>query len=468
MADGSAPPSPWKVYPVLFVAALVILPVLGGVTWAFSRSAMATTDAVARTTLLSSQVRRVVQQTLDVEAAVRAFAITSEERFLQPYEEGQVGLRETLARLRTALPDDRASQSRVDRLARLVERWLAHAGGVVALVRTGQAATVRELVGAGFDQSVTGAIGRLLEEFEAEERATLDERLISLAAQTRQTTALVVAGSVLATLFLAVAGHRARTELDRRQAAEAALAARHRALADQADRLVEANRELEAFSYSVSHDLRAPLRSLDGFSRILSEDYGDRLDDEGRRLIGILRGESRRMGQLIDDLLHFSRLGRQVLRPVEVDMVGLAREAFAEVVAVPGVTPPTLVVGTLPVVRGDRAMLRQVWANLIGNAVKFSARQPAPRIEIDGRLEAGRAIYTVRDNGVGFDQQYAHKLFGVFQRLHGESEFEGTGVGLALVQRIVHRHGGAVRAEGRRGEGASFEFALPVSAGERS
>ena len=223
----------------------------------------------------------------------------------------------------------------------------------------------------------------------------------------------------------------------------------------------ELNRELESFSYSVSHDLRAPLRAIDGFGRILEEDYGPRLDDEGRRLLGVMRSSSKHMGQLIDDLLDFSRLGRLALDRREVDMTALAREVAQELAQ----GAARVEVAALPPGQADRALLRQVWSNLLGNALKYSGKRADPRVEVGGRADAAESVYWVRDNGVGFDMRYAAKLFGVFQRLHAADEFPGTGVGLAIVQRVVSRHGGRVWAEGAVGEGACFFFSLPRAAG---
>ena len=226
--------------------------------------------------------------------------------------------------------------------------------------------------------------------------------------------------------------------------------------------LEAAVRELDAFSYSVSHDLRAPLRAVDGFSRMVAEDNAARLDDEGRRMLGVIRSETQRMARLIDDLLAFSRLGRQQLEPVRIDMHGLAREVFDELAALEPARRLRLDLHPLPPARGVPAMLRQVWVNLIGNAIKFTGEREVGEIEIGAREDAdGGRIYFVKDNGAGFDMRYAGQLFGVFQRLHTRQEFPGTGVGLALVQRIVQRHGGRVSAEGEVGRGATFSFALP-------
>jgi light-regulated signal transduction histidine kinase (bacteriophytochrome) len=225
--------------------------------------------------------------------------------------------------------------------------------------------------------------------------------------------------------------------------------------------LEAANKELEAFSYSVSHDLRAPLRGIDGYARILEEDYYDKLDDEGRRVLGVVRSEARRMGALIDNLLTFSRLGRQRVESTEINMTALARDVFDRLVEKAEGPPVRFDLAVLPPARGDIAMVRQVLVNLIGNAIKFTRREAAPVVEVGGTAADGTASYFVRDNGVGFDEAFKDKLFRVFQRLHSEEEFEGTGVGLALVHRIVNRHGGEVRAEGRPGGGATFHFTLP-------
>jgi len=227
------------------------------------------------------------------------------------------------------------------------------------------------------------------------------------------------------------------------------------------EQIQAAYKELESFSYSVSHDLRAPLRAIDGYARMLEEDHAPKLDAEGLRLLGVVRAASRQMGQLIDELLDFSRLGRQSLAKRAVDMTALVREVLAEQARG---APARVDLAPLPGAEADPALLRQAWANLVGNALKYSGKRPEPRIEIGGREEAAGNVYWVRDNGVGFDMRYADKLFGVFQRLHGAGEFPGTGVGLAIVQRVVARHGGRVWAEGRTGEGACFYFWLPRTA----
>ncbi len=234
-----------------------------------------------------------------------------------------------------------------------------------------------------------------------------------------------------------------------------------RRVAERTAQIETSAKELEDFTYTVSHDLRTPLRAIDGFSRILEEDYGGKLDDEARRLIGVGRENARKMGQLIDDLLTFSRLGRNPIAAAGIDMEALAHSALAGIGAPAAAGRARIEIHPLPEAWGDPAAIKQVWINLLSNAVKFSGKREQPAIEVSGHESGAQSVYCVKDNGAGFDMRYYDKLFGVFQRLHGDDEFPGTGVGLAIVRRIVSRHGGRVWAEGKVGEGAAFYFSLP-------
>jgi PAS domain S-box-containing protein len=230
--------------------------------------------------------------------------------------------------------------------------------------------------------------------------------------------------------------------------------------------LEAALKELDAFAYSVSHDLRAPLRAIDGFSRILLEDYLPQLPPGAQRHLEIVRSNTQHMGKLIDDLLAFSRFGRQPLKEQPVNPASLVRQALERLRGEQGERRIAISIGDLPGCRADPDLLRQVFVNLLSNAIKFTRDQAAPQIEIGGQAHGNEVIYFVRDNGVGFDMQYSGKLFGVFQRLHRAEDYEGTGVGLAIVQRIVHRHGGRVWAEAAVDQGATFYFALKLTAKE--
>ncbi len=240
------------------------------------------------------------------------------------------------------------------------------------------------------------------------------------------------------------------------------LQAANRRLKSTTRQLEEANRELESFSYSVSHDLRAPLRAIHGFAGALWDDWSRRLDPRARQDLQTIMRNAVAMGHLIDDLLAFSRLGRQAIAREEVDMNALAREVWQELRPPADERTLTCTIADLPPALGDVNMLRQVWANLIGNAVKYTQPREEARIEIGADVRDDKIHYYVRDNGVGFDIQYADSIFGIFQRLHSSADFEGTGVGLAIVQRILHRHGGEIRVEAAGEQGATFSFSLPA------
>jgi PAS domain S-box-containing protein len=225
-----------------------------------------------------------------------------------------------------------------------------------------------------------------------------------------------------------------------------------------------ANKELETFAYSVAHDLRSPLRAIDGFSRILTEEYAPKLDPEGRRIVSVIREGTRKMAQLIDDILAFSRVGRQEIAPGAIDMGQLVRAAMKDLEPALVGCDVQVAIQPLPVLHGDGPMIQLLWANLLGNAVKFTRAKSGGVIEVGAQAGEKENVYYVKDNGVGFDMQYASKLFGVFQRLHAQNDFPGTGIGLAIVKRIVTRHGGRVWAEGQVDHGATIYFALPKEA----
>jgi signal transduction histidine kinase len=241
--------------------------------------------------------------------------------------------------------------------------------------------------------------------------------------------------------------HRLNAELEQR-------------VTERTTALEAANKELEAFSYSVSHDLRAPLRAVDGFSQALLEDYGSQLPEEARRYLHTIRAGTQRMGVLIDDLLNFSRLSQQSLRKRAIDTRRQVQEALDELAEQREGRQVEIRIGDLPECRGDRALLKQVWFNLLSNGFKYTRKRERAVLEIGCTRENDENVYFVRDNGTGFDMKYANKLFGVFQRLHRAEDYEGTGVGLAIVQRVVHRHGGRIWADAALDRGATFYFTL--------
>lgn len=253
--------------------------------------------------------------------------------------------------------------------------------------------------------------------------------------------------------------------IEERKKAEEQIAALNESLeikvAERTAELLETNQELEAFSYTASHDLKAPLRTMSGFASILMKDYGYKLDDDGRRFLQVISDSSNRMSRLINDLLEFSRLGKQELTKGNVDMDALVEEVLN---GLPQSTLPTpqITVGKLNNTLGDAALLKQVWINLITNAIKYSGKKDKPVIEIGFLDNEGEPVYYIKDNGAGFDMKYADNLFTAFKRMHDNAEFEGTGIGLATVHRIIMRHNGQIWAEARPNEGATFYFTLPV------
>lgn len=225
--------------------------------------------------------------------------------------------------------------------------------------------------------------------------------------------------------------------------------------------LKKAQEELGAFSYSVSHDLRAPIRAINGYTQILIEDYADAINDEGKKVLQAVLYNSKKMGLLIDDLLAFSKLGRKQVTTTEINMNTLVNSVLADIVIEDGCTNPIFELTDLLSAIGDQSLIKQVWINLISNAIKYSKYKPETRIKISATAKNGTVIYSVQDWGAGFDMEYYDKLFGVFQRLHSQEEFDGTGIGLAIVQKIINRHHGEVWAESKLGVGSSFHFSLP-------
>jgi signal transduction histidine kinase len=312
-------------------------------------------------------------------------------------------------------------------------------GAGVALIAT--------LAGVFFARTITQPVGQLVRGAEEIGQGNLEYR-IEVAARDEI--------GQLADAFNDMAARRRRAE---EQVRELNKELEQRVL-ERTAQLEAANKELEAFAYSVSHDLRAPLRAMDGFSRILVEEYAPQLPDEAGRYLGLVRDNAQHMGQLIDDLLAFSRLGRQPLKVQRVMPADLARQALEDLRAEQEGREVKITIDDLPACQADPALLRQVFANLLGNALKFTRKREVAAVEVGCRQTDGTCVYYVKDNGVGFDMRYADKLFGVFQRLHRAEEYGGTGVGLATVQRIIHRHGGRVWAEAEVDKGATFFFTL--------
>jgi light-regulated signal transduction histidine kinase (bacteriophytochrome) len=337
-----------------------------------------------------------------------------------------------------------------------VVEWSAHIAQTVQLRRDMDAEGARAKVSSGRGKELMDRMRRILEVMVGEEQRLLAMRDDRFRETARRSTALTLGGSVVALSLVAFAG----VTFNRRLRERSQLLREHES---DAERLQTVNRELEAFSYSVSHDLRGPLRHIDGFVGLLRKRTAGQLDEKSNRYLETIAAAAQQMGRLIDDLLSFSRMGRHEMALANVDLAQLFGQVRAELAAETEGREIIWRVSELPAIRGDSAMLRLALVNLVSNALKYT--RPRAQAEIGFTCKAlanGDHEFRISDNGVGFDMTYASKLFGVFQRLHRAEDFEGTGIGLANVQRIISRHGGRIWAESAPDKGASFYFTLPA------
>lgn len=430
-------------------------------------------QAADRSDAVLAQAVSVRQLLVDRETGLRGFLLTGDPVFLEPYEAAGTRLPGEVDRLESLVVDGQEQQARVAELRTRWKDWERFADEELrryaakedwlTLVREGQGKRRMDALRTLLD-GLAGA-----EQARARERGALAERQATVVLWGGAAWLVCLGGLLswlgrrqlvqLASDYESVLA-RSEAQADALRASEARLEQR---VAQRTRELTAANQELETFSYSVSHDLRAPLRAVDGFSQALQEDEGERISEEGHEHLRRLRAAAGRMGQLIDDLLQLSRVTRAELRREPVDLSALARDVAEGLQrAEPGRQVTFDITPDLKA-RGDARLLRGVLENLLGNAWKFTSKRSGARIEFFAESRDGGTRYCVRDNGAGFDMAYASKLFAPFQRLHRPSEFPGSGIGLATVQRIVHRHGGEIAAEGVPGAGATFRFTLEES-----
>ena len=494
----------------LCVVGIPVLCLLLQVIWLarLQRAQRAAADITLHTEQVKLAGRRLLSSLLDAETGVRGYAIGRTGNFLQPYDSAVTTVPQTLAQLRELVADNAEQGRRLIEISRLAQEKLKIGGENIQLVQQGASAGVGQnalIANTATGKQVMDELRLRIAEFLDTEDQLLAQRSEKLKSEWRQTDAVLWGGLLLGFLggFLAVwllghgvsdrlavlggrAGIFAQGKLPPVRMYEAdeigklgkalfeayTLALEHaeklreneRQIRTQKDALEAANAELEAFSYSVSHDLRAPLRHVDGFSRILLEDFAPQLAPEAKRLLGRICDGTRRMGVLIDELLNLGRIGR---KPLEVQIAGLGalvEQARSELGPEISGREIEWRVGTLPFAECDSGLLRQVFANLLSNAVKYTRPRARAVIEVGESESQGKRAIFVRDNGVGFNMKYADKLFGVFQRLHRQEDFEGTGVGLAAAARIIQRHGGRIWAEAELDRGACFYFTLPCLA----
>lgn len=436
--------------------ALALLVSLAVSSYRTAEHQAASADWVAHTYDVVSKLHRLYATVQAAESAQRGFSSSGREEFVVLHQASEEKVPAQLSTLRQLVADNvdelhqlvllsAAIEARLELTrTRIEERRRLGAAVLTANLQTGAGLRLMEKVNAAVETMIHSE-NMLL----AERRRTMDQ------ARVRSRNLLIAGWSLSILLLAAVFTALVRQMIRAGRAEEATLKSNQQ--------LQEANNELRAFSYSVAHDLRAPLRAINGFSRVAIEEAGEGINEEARAALTRITANANMMAQLIDDLLALSRISYQPLKSIRVEMSALAREVYDQLLEGEPGREVEFEMGELPAAVGDPMLLRQVWQNLIGNALKFTRRREKTRIEIGGASGGLDFVtYYVRDNGAGFDMQYGNKLFGAFQRLHRPADFEGTGIGLALVHRIVTRHGGTVWAEGKEDEGARFAFTLPV------
>lgn len=438
-----------------FFLALLIIAALGVYSYLSIQQLIETANALSRSLRVTNLAERVLVTTIDLETGQRGFVITGDTRYLEPYKSAKQSIDSSIELLLDVTEDQPSQHEMVKEL----RNWTRKKSEIVEMtvaVRRKSFDSAVSLVNSGRGKLVMDTIRSIIADIQQHEsyafsrQSELTSGRVLREFQYSFIGLLLVPAVIIVVLFYNINRNlniRDRTEMRLNRATTEATAL---------------NKELESFTYSVSHDLRAPLRSVNSYAEILREDYGDQLDENARKYIDVIIRNGKRMGQLVDDLLDFSRLGRREITKVKVDVDQLVRDVVAGLIEInPQASRAEVAIGKLGIVEGDASMLKQVWTNLLSNAFKYSSKRDSPKIEIDCREDGRDVVYCIQDNGVGFKMEYVHKLFNVFQRLHKMEEFEGTGVGLALVKRIVNRHGGRIWVEAEIDQGAKFYFSLP-------
>jgi signal transduction histidine kinase len=447
-----------------FGLALVALMAVGMVQHRSIEVLVETDSWVAHTDAVLAELEGTLSAVESMESEVRGYVATGDGAFLSQQQTWGSTPEEHLRRLRVLTADNPRQQGNLDRLNPLMERKLAFQHQLIALRSERGPVPAAELLAHREGTTLMSEICALIAAMEAEENGLLAVRQAASRASAGRATRATVLGSVLAVVLMVVAGwiiHRDATERKRAENKVAELnAGLERRVTDRTAELLAANQELEAFTYSVAHDLRAPLRHAQGFSRSVLEDFGGQLPQAGQDYLHDIVRSTQHMGRLIDGLLGLARIGRQEPR-LEVTGLGvIVQQVLQDLKSDVKDRDISWQIGDLLFVECDPGLMKQVFYNLIANAVKYTRPRHPAVIEVGQTAHDGQPVIFVKDNGVGFNMKYSGKLFGVFQRLHRREDFEGTGIGLATVQRIVRKHGGRIWAEAELDKGAAFYFTL--------